>query len=224
MEQSSQYGLRKRADIPQVEMFQVEGTPAVKPVKRYLCPVCSAECKTQQALQRHSVTHAEERPHVCHQCQRSFKREDSLTYHKRVFHEYRTFPRKYMKCEKFFSGKGAYDRHQQKAHNSSSSFKQVKTGDTCDLCWLNEQGKYDAVTPRHHMIRHTDQVFHQCLICWKTYKKCTPHIKHQFDHYYQRNWNPEMKYIVEPTAQCDVCLLVLSSKQALQRHTSKLHA
>ena len=224
MERSAQYTLRKREDIRPVETFQVEGTPAKEPQKTQHCAICSTECESLKALRRHTLTHTKERPYNCLQCPMSFKRSDSLKYHKDVVHEKRESAASYCRpCNKLFSRKSSYQRHQRTAHNSDNALEVVKKGSHCDHCFLNERKTYKAEIPRHHIIPHPKQSLHQCLVCWKTFTNCSNHIGHQFDHYVSRQGYPNLKPLIEAMIQCDICLQVLSSKQALQRHTSKLH-
>lgn len=60
----------------------------------YSCPevLCTKFFKTHYKLKRHFVTHAMERPFACHDCDRSYKRADKLSEHRRQHNHFSEGP------------------------------------------------------------------------------------------------------------------------------------
>lgn len=122
------------------------------------CNICSKVMSSEQALQRHQLTHTDDRPFFCALCSKSFKREDTLHHHERTVHrDERGIPVEYLSQE----GNDIFIAYQ------------------CRRC-LDERINH------HHLVwcmRYGKPYReHQCLICFKTTHYCRFCQRHHSEH------------------------------------------
>nr|XP_033818068.1 zinc finger protein 420-like [Geotrypetes seraphini]XP_033818069.1 zinc finger protein 420-like [Geotrypetes seraphini] len=83
----------------------------VAPRKLYSCPVCSRVFAYLSYLQRHSITHSEQKPHVCQVCGKAFKRTSHLERHK--YTHAGSKPHRCPICQRSFRDAGELTHHQR---------------------------------------------------------------------------------------------------------------
>ncbi|XP_015267556.1 PREDICTED: zinc finger protein 581-like [Gekko japonicus] len=94
--------------------------------KVYCCPVCSRTFEYLSYLQRHSITHSENKPHRCRTCGKAFKRASHLERHKYT-HSGRK-PYECPICHRSFRDSGELFHHQW-LHTGSWPYK-------CEACHM----------------------------------------------------------------------------------------
>ncbi|XP_043936770.1 zinc finger protein 774-like [Protopterus annectens] len=116
------------------------------PKNDYTCPVCLRKFSYLSYLQRHSITHSEQKPHVCKECGKSFKRTSHLERHKYTHSGEKPYQCEI--CQKSFRDAGELLHHQR-----------VHTGERphqCDVCHMRFSEKH--ALQRHIRRKHLKQL------------------------------------------------------------------
>ncbi|KAJ3608484.1 hypothetical protein NHX12_025531 [Muraenolepis orangiensis] len=106
-------------------------------------------------LNRHRLSHSDEKPYSCPICQQRFKRKDRMSHHVRSHQGGVEKPYICPHCAKAFSRPDHLNSHVRQVHSSERPFK-------CPTCESSFATK-DRL--RAHMIRHEEKV--PCHICGK---------------------------------------------------------
>ncbi|KAI5624486.1 vascular endothelial zinc finger 1 isoform X1, partial [Silurus asotus] len=139
-----------------------------KPVKKnHGCEMCGKAFRDVYHLNRHKLSHSDEKPFECPICQQRFKRKDRMTYHVRSHDGGVHKPYVCSVCGKGFSRPDHLSCHVKHVHSSERPFK-------CQACTSAFATK-DRL--RSHMIRHEGKV--TCNICGKMLSAAyiTSHLK-----------------------------------------------
>ncbi|XP_019903640.3 zinc finger protein 541 [Esox lucius] len=91
------------------------------PVRRsgYECKLCHKVFGTANALNKHLLTHRQERPYVCPICQRAFKRHDHLNGHMSTHRKRKPFRCSAPGCQKSYCDSHSLKRHYISQHGVS---------------------------------------------------------------------------------------------------------
>ncbi|XP_062875108.1 vascular endothelial zinc finger 1 isoform X2 [Trichomycterus rosablanca] len=126
------------------------------PVKKnHACEACGKAFRDVYHLNRHRLSHSDEKPYSCHICQQRFKRKDRMSYHVRSHQGGVEKPYVCPHCSKGFSRPDHLNSHVRQVHSTERPFK-------CPTC---ESAFATKDRLRAHMIRHEDKV--PCHICGK---------------------------------------------------------
>uniref|UniRef100_G3N5G7 Vascular endothelial zinc finger 1b n=1 Tax=Gasterosteus aculeatus TaxID=69293 RepID=G3N5G7_GASAC len=139
-----------------------------KPVKKnHGCDMCGKAFRDVYHLNRHKLSHSDEKPFECPICHQRFKRKDRMTYHVRSHDGGVHKPYICSVCGKGFSRPDHLSCHVKHVHSSERPFK-------CQACTSAFATK-DRL--RSHMIRHEGKV--TCNICGKMLSAAyiTSHLK-----------------------------------------------
>ncbi|XP_060146449.1 vascular endothelial zinc finger 1 isoform X1 [Globicephala melas] len=139
-----------------------------KPVKKnHACEMCGKAFRDVYHLNRHKLSHSDEKPFECPICNQRFKRKDRMTYHVRSHEGGITKPYTCSVCGKGFSRPDHLSCHVKHVHSTERPFK-------CQTCTAAFATK-DRL--RTHMVRHEGKV--SCNICGKLLSAAyiTSHLK-----------------------------------------------
>ncbi|XP_028287545.1 myc-associated zinc finger protein [Parambassis ranga] len=130
--------------------------PNPNPVKKnHACETCGKAFRDVYHLNRHRLSHSDEKPFSCPICQQRFKRKDRMSHHVRSHQGGVEKPYICPHCGKAFSRPDHLNSHVRQVHSSERPFK-------CPTCESSFATK-DRL--RAHMIRHEEKV--PCHICGK---------------------------------------------------------
>ncbi|XP_060757828.1 vascular endothelial zinc finger 1 isoform X3 [Neoarius graeffei] len=130
--------------------------PNPNPVrKNHACEACGKAFRDVYHLNRHRLSHSDEKPYSCPICQQRFKRKDRMSYHVRSHQGGVEKPYVCPHCAKGFSRPDHLNSHVRQVHSTERPFK-------CPTC---ESAFATKDRLRAHMIRHEDKV--PCHICGK---------------------------------------------------------
>uniref|UniRef100_A0A672JPX1 Si:ch211-166g5.4 n=1 Tax=Salarias fasciatus TaxID=181472 RepID=A0A672JPX1_SALFA len=130
--------------------------PNPNPVrKNHACETCGKAFRDVYHLNRHRLSHSDEKPFSCPICQQRFKRKDRMSHHVRSHQGGVEKPYICPHCGKAFSRPDHLNSHVRQVHSSERPFK-------CPTCESSFATK-DRL--RAHMIRHEEKV--PCHICGK---------------------------------------------------------
>ncbi|KTG01519.1 hypothetical protein cypCar_00027672 [Cyprinus carpio] len=142
--------------IPQTLPAAMETVTALPP------PAAAVVMATGEPLQvdvyhlnRHRLSHSDEKPFCCPVCQQRFKRKDRMSHHVRSHQGGVEKPYVCPHCAKAFSRPDHLNSHVRQVHSSERPFK-------CPTC---ESSFATRDRLRAHMIRHEEKV--PCHICGK---------------------------------------------------------
>ncbi|XP_029957026.1 vascular endothelial zinc finger 1 isoform X2 [Salarias fasciatus] len=141
-----------------------------KPVKKnHGCEMCGKAFRDVYHLNRHKLSHSDEKPFECPICQQRFKRKDRMTYHVRSHDGGVHKPYVCSVCGKGFSRPDHLSCHVKHVHSSERPFKCQVTACTSAFATKDRL--------RSHMIRHEGKV--TCSICGKMLSAAyiTSHLK-----------------------------------------------
>ncbi|XP_046891078.1 vascular endothelial zinc finger 1-like isoform X7 [Hypomesus transpacificus] len=141
-----------------------------KPVKKnHGCDMCGKAFRDVYHLNRHKLSHSDEKPFECPICQQRFKRKDRMTYHVRSHDGGVHKPYICSVCGKGFSRPDHLSCHVKHVHSSERPFKCQVTACTSAFATKDRL--------RSHMIRHEGKV--TCNICGKMLSAAyiTSHLK-----------------------------------------------
>uniref|UniRef100_A0A3Q3BI79 MYC associated zinc finger protein n=1 Tax=Kryptolebias marmoratus TaxID=37003 RepID=A0A3Q3BI79_KRYMA len=135
---------------------QRPANPNPTPVKKnHACETCGKAFRDVYHLNRHRLSHSDEKPFSCPICQQRFKRKDRMSHHVRSHQGGVEKPYICPHCSKAFSRPDHLNSHVRQVHSSERPFKCP----TCESCFATK----DRL--RAHMIRHEEKV--PCHICGK---------------------------------------------------------
>ncbi|CAL8303751.1 unnamed protein product [Lota lota] len=123
--------------------------------KNHACETCGKAFRDVYHLNRHRLSHSDEKPYSCPICQQRFKRKDRMSHHVRSHQGGVEKPYICPHCAKAFSRPDHLNSHVRQVHSSERPFK-------CTTCESSFATK-DRL--RAHMIRHEEKV--PCHICGK---------------------------------------------------------
>ncbi|KAL2101820.1 hypothetical protein ACEWY4_003581 [Coilia grayii] len=130
--------------------------PSPNPVrKNHACETCGKAFRDVYHLNRHRLSHSDEKPFSCPICQQRFKRKDRMSHHVRSHQGGVEKPYVCPNCSKAFSRPDHLNSHIRQVHSSERPFK-------CPTC---ESSFATRDRLRAHMIRHEEKV--PCHICGK---------------------------------------------------------
>ncbi|KAM8825414.1 myc-associated zinc finger protein isoform 1-T1 [Synchiropus picturatus] len=130
--------------------------PAAPPVrKNHACEACGKAFRDVYHLNRHRLSHSDEKPYSCPICQQRFKRKDRMSYHVRSHQGGVEKPYVCPHCAKAFSRPDHLNSHVRQVHSTERPFK-------CTTC-TSAFATRDRL--RAHLIRHEEKV--PCHICGK---------------------------------------------------------
>ncbi|KAM8902474.1 vascular endothelial zinc finger 1-like isoform 3-T3 [Spinachia spinachia] len=141
-----------------------------KPVKKnHGCEMCGKAFRDVYHLNRHKLSHSDEKPFECPICHQRFKRKDRMTYHVRSHDGGVHKPYICSVCGKGFSRPDHLSCHVKHVHSSERPFKCQVTACTSAFATKDRL--------RSHMIRHEGKV--TCNICGKMLSAAyiTSHLK-----------------------------------------------
>ncbi|XP_055022805.1 vascular endothelial zinc finger 1-like isoform X2 [Boleophthalmus pectinirostris] len=157
---------------PQQHQPQQQNIPKKppKPVKKnHGCDMCGKAFRDVYHLNRHKLSHSDEKPFECPICQQRFKRKDRMTYHVRSHDGGVHKPYICSVCGKGFSRPDHLSCHVKHVHSSERPFKCQVTACTSAFATKDRL--------RSHMIRHEGKV--TCNVCGKMLSAAyiTSHLK-----------------------------------------------
>uniref|UniRef100_A0A9J8AML0 MYC-associated zinc finger protein b (purine-binding transcription factor) n=2 Tax=Cyprinus carpio TaxID=7962 RepID=A0A9J8AML0_CYPCA len=123
--------------------------------KNHACETCGKAFRDVYHLNRHRLSHSDEKPFSCPICQQRFKRKDRMSHHVRSHQGGVEKPYVCQHCAKAFSRPDHLNSHVRQVHSSERPFK-------CPTC---ESSFATRDRLRAHMIRHEEKV--PCHICGK---------------------------------------------------------
>ncbi|XP_037332522.2 myc-associated zinc finger protein-like [Pungitius pungitius] len=130
--------------------------PSPHPVrKNHACEACGKAFRDVYHLNRHRLSHSDEKPYSCPVCQQRFKRKDRMSYHVRSHQGGVEKPYVCPHCAKAFSRPDHLNSHVRQVHSTERPFK-------CTTC-TSAFATRDRL--RAHLIRHEEKV--PCHICGK---------------------------------------------------------
>ncbi|CAN9505017.1 unnamed protein product [Ophioblennius macclurei] len=130
--------------------------PAANQVKKnHACEACGKAFRDVYHLNRHRLSHSDEKPYSCPICQQRFKRKDRMSYHVRSHQGGVEKPYICPHCAKAFSRPDHLNSHVRQVHSTERPFK-------CTTC-TSAFATRDRL--RAHLIRHEEKV--PCHICGK---------------------------------------------------------
>ncbi|XP_018586274.1 vascular endothelial zinc finger 1-like isoform X2 [Scleropages formosus] len=156
--------------MPGVLQQQSAPKKPAKPVKKnHGCEMCGKAFRDVYHLNRHKLSHSDEKPFECPICQQRFKRKDRMTYHVRSHDGGVHKPYVCSVCGKGFSRPDHLSCHVKHVHSSERPFKCQVTACTSAFATKDRL--------RSHMIRHEGKV--TCNICGKMLSAAyiTSHLK-----------------------------------------------
>ncbi|XP_041094594.1 myc-associated zinc finger protein isoform X1 [Polyodon spathula] len=123
--------------------------------KDHACDACGKAFRDVYHLNRHKLSHSDEKPFECPVCQQRFKRKDRMSYHVRSHQGGVEKPYVCPHCSKGFSRPDHLNSHVRQVHSTERPFK-------CQTC---ESAFATKDRLRAHMIRHEEKV--PCHVCGK---------------------------------------------------------
>ncbi|KAF1379066.1 hypothetical protein PFLUV_G00172180 [Perca fluviatilis] len=133
-------------------------TPTPTPTqvrKNHACEACGKAFRDVYHLNRHRLSHSDEKPYSCPVCQQRFKRKDRMSYHVRSHQGAVEKPYVCPHCAKAFSRPDHLNSHVRQVHSTERPFK-------CTTC-TSAFATRDRL--RAHLVRHEEKV--PCHICGK---------------------------------------------------------
>uniref|UniRef100_A0A8C4QXE7 Myc-associated zinc finger protein n=1 Tax=Eptatretus burgeri TaxID=7764 RepID=A0A8C4QXE7_EPTBU len=125
------------------------------PKKNHPCDVCGKAFRDIYHLNRHKLSHSDEKPFECPVCQQRFKRKDRMAFHVRSHEGNVAKPYVCDSCGKGFSRPDHLSNHVRQVHSTERPFK----CQTCEAAFATK----DRL--RSHMGRHEEKV--ACHVCGK---------------------------------------------------------
>uniref|UniRef100_H3APH7 Myc-associated zinc finger protein n=1 Tax=Latimeria chalumnae TaxID=7897 RepID=H3APH7_LATCH len=166
--------------------------------KNHACDMCGKAFRDVYHLNRHKLSHSNEKPYQCPICQQRFKRKDRMSYHVRSHEGGVHKPYVCSHCGKGFSRPDHLNSHVRQVHSTERPFK----------CQQAPRAFATKDRLRAHMMRHEEKT--PCHVCGKMLSAAyiTDHMK---VHDQDRN------HI------CDVCNKGFTTAAYLRVHALKHH-
>ncbi|XP_048373183.1 myc-associated zinc finger protein isoform X2 [Sphaerodactylus townsendi] len=135
--------------------------------KNHACEMCGKAFRDVYHLNRHKLSHSDEKPYQCPVCQQRFKRKDRMSYHVRSHDGAVHKPYICSHCGKSFSRPDHLNSHVRQVHSTERPFK-------CERC---EAAFATKDRLRAHTVRHEEKV--PCHVCGKMLSSAyiTDHMK-----------------------------------------------
>ncbi|XP_059499231.1 myc-associated zinc finger protein isoform X1 [Stegostoma tigrinum] len=173
-------------------------SPARRVRKEHSCELCGKAFRDIYHLNRHKLSHSDEKPFECPICQQRFKRKDRMCYHVRSHEGGVNKPYLCSHCGKGFSRPDHLNSHVRQVHSTERPFK----CETCEAAFATK----DRL--RAHMIRHGEKV--PCHVCGKLLSAAyiTDHMKVHSE---------------GPNHTCDICNKGFTTVAYLRVHARKHH-
>ncbi|XP_006038510.2 myc-associated zinc finger protein [Alligator sinensis] len=129
--------------------------------------MCGKAFRDVYHLNRHKLSHSDEKPYQCPVCQQRFKRKDRMSYHVRSHDGAVHKPYICSHCGKSFSRPDHLNSHVRQVHSTERPFK----CETCEAAFATK----DRL--RAHTVRHEEKV--PCHVCGKMLSAAyiTDHMK-----------------------------------------------
>ncbi|XP_038636817.1 myc-associated zinc finger protein-like isoform X2 [Scyliorhinus canicula] len=142
-------------------------SPSRRVRKNHSCELCGKAFRDVYHLNRHKLSHSDEKPFECPICQQRFKRKDRMSYHVRSHEGGINKPYVCSHCGKGFSRPDHLNSHVRQVHSTERPFK----CQTCEAAFATK----DRL--RAHMVRHEEKV--PCHVCGKLLSAAyiTDHMK-----------------------------------------------
>nr|XP_033802292.1 myc-associated zinc finger protein isoform X3 [Geotrypetes seraphini] len=166
--------------------------------KNHACEMCGKAFRDVYHLNRHKLSHSDEKPYECHVCQQRFKRKDRMSYHVRSHDGSIHKPYICSHCGKGFSRPDHLNSHVRQVHSTERPFK----CQTCEAAFATK----DRL--RAHMVRHEEKV--PCHVCGKLLSAAyiTDHMK---------------VHNQGPNHVCELCSKGFTTAAYLRAHAVKHH-
>ena len=150
-------------------------------------------------LQRHALSHSDERPYSCSTCDSSFKVLSNLRKHEKIHAGKKPYACHVADCSSAFLKKTQLYSHLLAAHDISTPFK-------CEVCNTN-------FTTQSHLNRHTQNQHLSRFMCTDCYE--------MFDMFSALQKHISKTHKKKP--HCARCSLSFSSKSNLNSHIARCH-
>ncbi|XP_019896280.2 zinc finger protein 236 [Esox lucius] len=140
---------RNLEPLDPLDLVSPGSPPSTGPRRVLYCPLCPRIFYYVSDLERHSITHSQNKPHVCLQCGKAFKRSSHLQRHNHIHTGQRNFVCPI--CSKRFREAGELQRH-QRVHTGEKPYQ-------CSLC-------HTRFAERNTLRRHTKRKhpYHQAAV------------------------------------------------------------
>lgn len=167
----------------------------------YICGMCNFEAESMVTLNSHqSRVHLDMENYKCSECPTYYKTIGLLKRHITMHHSV-THICKY--CDKKFSNKQSLDRHINCHHNVTPlEFQCVK----CNA-YFDTMDKMED----HFVVHYTNP---------SNSFRCN-HCDRSFTTYVAKNKHIYLEHLIE--IECDICHVVLPSKEAMDKHNNSVH-
>ncbi|XP_067305079.1 B-cell lymphoma 6 protein homolog [Pseudorasbora parva] len=145
---SSTSPLRSISPVNPINHQKNQDSQALGPRRILYCQYCPRVFYYLSDLERHSITHSQNKPHVCHLCGKAFKRSSHLERHKHIHTGQRNFVCQL--CPRRFRESGELMRH-QRVHTGEKPFQ-------CLICHMRfaERNTLRRHTKRKHQGQHLE--------------------------------------------------------------------
>ncbi|XP_075697511.1 uncharacterized protein LOC142663093 [Rhinoderma darwinii] len=137
--------------------------------KIFTCSECGKHFKKNLSLSMHKRIHNDERPYSCSECGKSFTKKSVLVEHQRIHTGEK--PYSCSECGKCFTQKSSLVEH-QRIHTGQKPFSCLD----CGKCFTQK-----SVLVKHQR-SHTGQKPFSCLECGKSFTQNSDLVKHQVIH------------------------------------------
>ncbi|KAA8585727.1 hypothetical protein FQN60_004421, partial [Etheostoma spectabile] len=115
--------------------------------KNHACEACGKAFRDVYHLNRHRLSHSDEKPYSCPVCQQRFKRKDRMSYHVRSHQGAVEKPYVCPHCAKAFSRPDHLNSHVRQVHSTERPFKCTVTSSSVSL---REFSQYGFVNHKDH--------------------------------------------------------------------------
>ncbi|XP_059390226.1 vascular endothelial zinc finger 1-like [Carassius carassius] len=196
--------------LPQQQPAMPKKPP--KPVKKnHGCEMCGKAFRDVYHLNRHKLSHSDEKPFECPICHQRFKRKDRMTYHVRSHDGGVHKPYICSVCGKGFSRPDHLSCHVKHVHSTERPFKCQVTACTSAFATKDRL--------RSHMIRHEGKV--TCNICGKMLSAAyiTSHLKTHGQAGFTSPCNKDSNNVCNSASATSVTSSTASNTTAMNRCT-----
>ena len=160
---------------------------------KHTCSVCQKGFRLQCKLNRHMLTHSDERPYTCQDCGGRYKSVDDLKTHMAIHTREKNHA--CVVCGKKFLGRGQVNVHML-GHTGEKPH-------ACETCGRSFRVRVQLT---NHQRTHTKEKPYVCSTCGKAFGKPTGLSRHELIH-----------SGVQPY-ECSVCGMRFNQSSSMQRH------